>query len=452
MGTVGLAFGSATSGAGFDVSSTVTQILAIQQGIETPWKTQLASLKAQDTAFSSIGTDLATLSTSLQALTDFDGVMAQKNGSSSDTTVVSLSSASAIATAGSHEVVVNSLAQTSSVYTNAVASSDTLSGSISIQIGSGAATTITVDSTSNTLQTLAVAINNAGIGVTANIITDSNGSRLSLVSGTSGAGGQLTITNQINDDTTGVALTTQVGHNGKDASLTVDGIDISSSSNTVSTAIPGVTFQLLNTSQAAVQVQITNDNSSIVTALNTFVTAYNAVAADIKTQTGKDSTGAAEPLSGDPTLALLQQQLSSALLGGASVGKISSLSQLGIDLGQDGQLTFTQSTALSALNSNFTDIVGYLQNSNSLGQTMTQTLNGLSSTRTTGAIYLALKQNTSQETTLNKNVSDEEARIALQKTSLTTQLNLANEILQSIPSQLESVDKMYAAVTGYNTK
>ena len=41
MGTVGLSFGSATSGAGFDVASTVTSILAISSAIETPWKTQL---------------------------------------------------------------------------------------------------------------------------------------------------------------------------------------------------------------------------------------------------------------------------------------------------------------------------------------------------------------------------------------------------------------------------
>ncbi|MDE1162575.1 MAG: flagellar filament capping protein FliD [Acidobacteriaceae bacterium] len=452
MGTIGLSFGSATSGDGFDVASTVSQIIAIQQAVETPWKNQLSLLQSQDTAFSAMGTDLATLATSVQALTDFNGIFAQKDGSSSDTSIVALSSATADAVAGSHEITVTSLAQTSSIYSNALTGTDTLSGSVTLQVGSGTAQTITLDDSNNTVSGLAAAINAAGIGVTASVITDSSGSRLSLVSGTSGTAGQLTLTNNLTDTTTGAAVGTQVGHNGKDASLTVDGIAISSSSNTVSNAIPGVTFQILNTSSSAIQVQITNDTASIATALSSFVTAYNTVVADIKTQEGKDSSGNAQPLYGDPTLALIQQQLGSTLIAGAASGGISSLSQLGIDVGQDGTLTFTQSTALAELSSNFSDAVGFFQNTGSFGSSLTNTLNGLSSTRTTGVIYLALQQNTSQESTLNKNISDTEARIATQKDTLTTQLNEANEILQSIPSQLEQVEKMYSAVTGYNTK
>src|ERR1700712_4166453 len=113
MGTVGIAFGAASSGQGFDVAATVTAILANESGIETPWKSQLAALQAQDTVFTSLGTDLSTLTTSVQALTDFTGVLATKDGSSSDTNVVSLASATSAAVAGSHTVVVDSLAATS---------------------------------------------------------------------------------------------------------------------------------------------------------------------------------------------------------------------------------------------------------------------------------------------------------------------------------------------------
>ena len=77
MGTVGLNFGAATSGQGFDVASTVTQIQASEQAIETPWKTQLTALQAQDAIFTSLGSDLSTLTTSLQALTDFEGAFAE---------------------------------------------------------------------------------------------------------------------------------------------------------------------------------------------------------------------------------------------------------------------------------------------------------------------------------------------------------------------------------------
>jgi len=452
MGTVGLSFGSATSGTGFDVSSTVTSILAIQQGIETPWKSQLTSLEAQNTAFTTIGTDLATLATSLQSLTDADVVTAEKEGASSDTSVLTLSSASTEAAAGTHSIEVSQLAQTSSVYSSAVTNaSDTLSGSLSIQVGSGTAQTVTVGSTSNTLASLAAAINSADIGVAASIITDTTGSRLSLVSSTSGSAGQLTVTSNLTDATTAASVTTQAGLSGQDAELTVDGVAITSASNTVSTAIPGVTFQLLGTSSSAVQVQITNDTADISSAMNSFVTAYNAVVKDLTTQEGNDSSGNAEPLYGNPTVSLMQTQLSQALLGGAASGAVSSITQLGVTVNDDGTLTYSDSGMQSMLDSNFNDVVGFLQNTGSFGMNLTSVLNGLSSSDTTGALYLAEQQNTNEEATLNTDVSNEEALLATEKTSLTTELNTANQVLQSIPSQLSEVNEMYSAVTGYNT-
>ena len=133
MGTVGLTFGSATSGTGFDVAATVTSILAIEGAIETPWKAQLTTLQAKDTALTSLGTGLSSLSTALSSLTDFDGVLAAKDGSSSDTNVLTLNSASSSAIAGSHTVVVTSLASTSSQYSDSVTNkNDLLSGSISL--------------------------------------------------------------------------------------------------------------------------------------------------------------------------------------------------------------------------------------------------------------------------------------------------------------------------------
>lgn len=451
MSTVGLNFGSINSGTGIDVAATVSQIIAIQQAVETPWKNQLTSLQAQDTALSSMGTHLSTLSTALQALTDFSGVFASKQGSSSDTNVLALSSASTLASAGSHSITVTSLAQTSSMYSDAISNTgDTLSGSLTIQIGSGTAQTITVDSSSNTLSSLVAAINGAGIGVRASIIKDTSGSRLSLISSTSGAAGQITMTSSLTDATTGASLAFQQGQQGQDAILNVDGLNVTTSSNTISDVIPGVTFQLLSKSSQPVQVQITNDNSSIEQAMASFATAYNAVIADIKAQQGKDANGNAEPLFGSPTLALVQSQLASGLLNGTASGTINNLSQLGLSMNRDGTLTFDSSALDSALNSNFNDVMGYLQNTKGFGQTMTGALNGLSSTLTTGVIFLALQQNSAQEASLNKSISNQEDRIASNKEQLTAQLDLANQILQGLPDQLNQIDQLYNAVTGFN--
>jgi flagellar hook-associated protein 2 len=451
MGTVGLSFGSATSGQGFDVTTTVQQIQASEQAIETPWQNQLTALKAQDTVFTSMGADLSALSTSLQTLTDFEGIFAEKQGSSSNTDLLGLTSASATAVAGSHTIVVSQLAQTSSEVSTAMQnSSDTLTGSVTIQGHVFDTSTAGI----NTLAGLVSAINSADVGARASVITDSSGSRLSIVSGTSGAAGQLdTITSTLSDSSNGgssISFTT--GEPGQDAVMKVDGVTVDSSSNTVTNAIPGVTFQLLAADQnTPIQVQITDGVTDIATAVGNFVSAYNKVIGDVNTQEGKDSNGNPEPLFGNPILAQLQDQLTGALFSGSGSGSINNITQLGISMNDDGTLAFNADTLTSTLNSNLSDVTGFFQNSGSFGQTMATTLNQLGTQAPNGAIFLVQQQNTNEESSLNTDITNENATLATQKTQLTNELNTANQILQSIPSQLNEVNEMYSAITGYNT-
>jgi len=452
MSTVGLSFGSATSGTGIDVSTTVTEILAAEQGIETPWKTELTSLQSQDTALTKIGTDLSTLSTALNSLTDFQGVLAGKQGSSSDTGIVQLTGATTAAVAGTHTVTVTQLAQTSSMYSDAAGAADTLSGTLTIKVGSGTAQSITLDTSDNTISTLAAAINSGGYGVTASVAGSGSNVRLVLTSATSGAAGQVTVGGTLTDATSSTALGFHTGQAGQDAAFTVDGISMTSGSNTVTAAIPGVTLQLL--SQAAttpVQLVVTNDNSSVESAVSTLVTAYNAVVADLNAQEQNSSSGTAEPLYGNPSLALVQEQLSGAMLGGGASGALNSITQLGIELQKDGTLTLNTGTQDSVLNSDYTDVTGIFQNSGSFGQNLTTALNGLGNAAPYGTVYLALQQNSAQETALNTNISNEETRLSAEKTTLTTELNTVNQELQSIPQQLQQVNELYSAISGYST-
>lgn len=463
MGTVGLSFGSPTSGQGFDVSSTVASIIGNLQNVETPWKTQLTKLESQDTAISSLGTLFSSLSNDISSLTDFQGIMAQKTGSSSDTNVLQLTAATSAALAGTHAVTVTNLASTSSGYLAAITnSSDTLSGSITLQVGSGKAQTIGVPSASgqNTLAGLAKAINSSGVGINASVLTDSSGSRLSLVSGTSGAKGNITVSaNQIVAASAGLSYTAsaastatgtlssitnaadllsgtlsiQVGSGiaqtvvfgakpsspaantiytgsgantlsalataitsasigvtatvvtnkdassslslnsgtsgaltvssnivdtsdslgytstvtGVDAKLNVDGIDLTSPSNTAANLIPGLTMQLLapsptesDNSLQPVQVVIGNDNTDIESTVNQFVSDYNALISAVNTQTGLDTSGNAEPLFGSPTLSLLQQQLLNGLNTQNPNGSFDSISDA-TDTTLSGSMTIT---------------------------------------------------------------------------------------------------------------
>lgn len=550
MGTVGLSFGSPTAGTGINVSQTVSQIVSNLQGVETPWKNQLTTLQSQDSAFSNLGTLLSNLSNDVSQFTDFQGVLSSMEGSSSDTGVLELTAATSSAVAGTHTITVNSLAQTSSGYMDAVTNaSDTLSGSITIQVGSGTAQTIDVGSNSNTLAGLASAINAAAIGVTANVITDASGSRLSLVSGTSGTGGDLTVTSNLTDATTSTALNYNTAQAGANASLTVDGVGISSASNTVSNVIPGVTFQLLSSAPGTdVQVVIANDTSGVETALAAFVSDYNSLISAINTQEGVDSSGNAEPLYGSPTLSLLQEQilgafvaqnptgyldpvssltdtlsgsitiqvgsnspqtitldssdntitglasainsanmgvsatvstnasgsfleLNSGQVGSAgeltitsnltdattnsslnynnASGDLNSLTSLGISVNNDGTLTLDQTSLTSVLNNDYSSVVAFFQDANSWGQNFS---NVLSNTGTTagGLIASALSADSNIESNLNADISREDSIISAQQKSLTLEMNSVNEILTSLPSQLNQANELYSAITGYN--
>jgi len=479
MGNVGLNFGSAASGDGFDVTSTVNQIVANLQTVETPWKTQLTNLQARDTALSSLGTQLSTLTNDLLALTDFQGTMASKTGSSSDTSVLQLSSASATAAAGTHTVVVQNLAQTSSAASDVIRASDVLTGGITFKVGNGDWHTVNVGdgSTQSGLSGLSAAINAAGLDVQASILTNADGTqRLTLVSRTPGASGQITIADATNNpdspttlaDSTTPGASTGLGlktvQKGLDAVMNVDGVEITSASNTVTNAIPGVTFQLIatgastssagTTSPESVQVVIANDSSSIETAIGTFVNDYNATIKATKAQEGNAASGGAEPLYGTSVLAQLQQGLQSALSTSFGSGAIKSLISLGITATAtaDGTISLDLDTLSGALNNNFDQVVSFFQDTGKFGSTFRSTLDGLGTRQGKGgAIALTLKEDQNQENTLNDNIAKQEALIATQKTNLTAELNLANQILQSIPAQIQQINEMYSAVTGYKS-
>lgn len=454
MGTVGLNFGSATSGQGFDVTATVNQIVTNLQSVEAPWKAQLTAYQNKDTVLSSLGSQLSTLTTDLQNLTDFSGVLASKQGSSSDTNVLELNSASSSAVAGTHTITVQSLAQTSTAASGVVAASDVLAGSVTLQVGSGTAQTVNVDAANPTLAGLAAAINAAAIGVTATVLTDTSGARLSIVSSTGGSAGTLTVSGTLTDTTQSnqSVPVTQI-QTGLDVSMLVDGVQLTSATNTVSNAIPGVTFQLLTAKPAeSVQVVIANDAASVTSAVTTFVNDYNAVMKAINTQEGKDASGNAEPLYGSTVLAQLQQSLQGGLQGAYGSKTINSLYALGVTANQDGTISLNTDTLTSALNSNYSDVVSFFQDAGSFGATFAATLNNLGSGYSTGAISLALNENKSQEKSLNDDISNQEALIATQKTHLTAELNAANQVLQSIPQLIQQVNEMYSAITGYNQK
>jgi flagellar hook-associated protein 2 len=108
----------------------------------------------------------------------------------------------------------------------------------------------------------------------------------------------------------------------------------------------------------------------------------------------------------------------------------------------------------SLLNSNYLDVANFLQPGNgftSFGDNFTSILNNLGNAAPDGVVYLALQSNQSTESTLNTDITNEDALIAQQTQTLTTELNQANYTLTEIPQQLQYVNELYSAISGYNT-
>ena len=180
------------------------------------------------------------------------------------------------------------------------------------------------------------------------------------------------------------------------------------------------------------------------------------VTASVVTSNGKSSLSILSNTagsSGNLTVAssiLDTSSTSTALLNYTNSSDINSLTSLGISVNNDGSLTFAAGSLDSLLNSDYSSVVGFFQNANSWGQTFNTMLTNAGSSSSTGIMSLALKSDSNIESTLNADISREESMISTEQKSLTTELNTANQIMQELPTQLQGVNELYSAITGYN--
>jgi flagellar hook-associated protein 2 len=404
---------------------------------------QVTQLNNQLSAVKTINSDLSNLQTSIHALKDITGAFSSLAVTSSDSSVLTATAGSG-ATTGTHTVVVSNLATTSTYYTTEFGSGSTTlptTGSFDLQVGTGNAKTIPVDSgdNTNTLSGLASYIDNLDMGVTANVITDAGGARLALVSNTSGTPGDLTISN----DSSGLAFTEATG-SGQNASLTVDGIPISSSSNTVQGVIPGVTLSLVSAPQGnSVTLRVNPDVSKVTEAINSFVSNYNTLVQDINNQlTFNTSTGTAGTLLGDASLEVVQQTiLQDAAYSLSGDSGYTSLASFGISMNDDGTLTVNSGTLSNTLNSNFAAVQNFFQSITPSGfaANFANDLTNLTNPKT-GPLNAEANGIAQEAGDLNTQIEDFQANLKQTQQQLTAQYSAVNSILQELPLLLSELN------------
>lgn len=371
-----------------DVPSLVSQLMAVER---RPIDQINARIASYETKISSYGT-LSSLVSSFQGAATSLGVNLQKMTATGSDANVLTASADFTATPGSYAVNVSQLAQSQ----NLVAAGQTSS---TATIGDGTATTVTfdfgtisggtltngvysgaafttngngtvslvIDSTNNTLEGIRDAINAAGLDVRASIVNDGSGTpyRLALNSTNPGvsnslkittSGGDGTVGNLLGYDPAGTQNMTQALA-AQNANLTVNGIAITSASNTLTQAIPGVSLTLKSTTASTTTLTVARDTSAIGTGVAAFVDAYNALASQLKSRSAYGTNGqGAGALAGDGTLRLMQEQLRGIFNTPATGGTLTRLSEVGISFQRDGSLKLDTVKLNNAVSTSFSDV------------------------------------------------------------------------------------------------
>jgi flagellar hook-associated protein 2 len=432
------------SSPGIDVNSAVSAAVTAAEAPENNWESQQTALQNQASALTSLQTDATNLDHDMQSLNSVTGPLSAATVTSSNSSVVTASAASGSAL-GNNIVIVNSLATTASYSSSAVsdATADLPAGeTITITPSGGSATTITIGSGVNSLTDLKNAINSAGLGVTASVITDASGSRLAIGSNTSGSAGNFAITSS------GGSFGFTVGSAGANASLTVNGIAVSSATNTVTGAIPGVTLNLQSASPGTeVSLDVAPNTSEASNAINQFVNDYNTLITAVNSQYSDTGSGQGA-LADDPTLGSLQNTLLQALdytaspSSGNTTTTVPNLSSMGITVNTDGTLSVDSGNLSNALQNNYSDVQNFFQGSslngfaNSLDQQLTNFISPAD-----GAFTVDLKSMNTENTTLQTDITNFQTNvIAPLKTQLTAEYSAAEIALQQLPSEIRNVD------------
>lgn len=440
-------------GSGLDVNSIVTQLMNAERGPINLLQTKQTANNAKLSAFGTLKSAVSTFQTALKGLSS-TGLGAHTASSSTAATLGV--SAGTDAASGSYAVQVTQLAKQNKLVSAGDSDPDALlgSGTMSIQVGGKAA--VPIPQANYSLRTLTAAINAANAGVSAAIVNDGTTNRLVITANDSGLANKITITAtdggtaptpglaKFRFDPAGPATGVSQSQVAQDAQFTIDNIAITKPSNTVTDAISGVTFNLLQTGSS--NVTVATDKAAAKTAVTTFVDAYNKLNTTIKNLTSYNATtktGAA--LNGDSgasgIITAMRSQMTAAV-GGA--GSLTTLTAIGVSFQRDGTLAADDVKLSKALDTNFADVTALFGGTDGYATRLTATTtdilgtSGIISNRTSG-LNDAIKRNSAQQDDLELRLSQTEKRYRAQFSALDATMSKMQSTSSFLTQQLKAL-------------
>ena len=468
-------------GSGLDVNTMVKQLVALESQPLVAMQNEAKSLQTQVSSYGQLSSLFGTLQSAANKLTSAS-LWTRSLASSSDDSAVAVIGGSTAA-AGSYAVSVQKLATSQTVVSStsyAAATELVGAGTFTLELGSWdlppmnfvpqvGRTPVNVSTdASDTLQTLRDKINAADGGVTASIVTDSGGARLSLRSSSTGAanGFRLAVADNDGNNTDAAGLSrfafdpgsgntnTQQRVPAADAQATVNGIAVVSASNELSTVVDGLTLRLRKEGIATTDIAVTSDRDAVKTAIQGFADAYNALAKSITDQTKYDpASKIGGPLQGDSAATGLQRQLRNLLnaSSGASA-TFARLSDVGLEMQRDGTLKVdsgkldTATGKLTELKKAFANTDANNSANNGFARRYatlaTQVLgtDGSLTTRTEG-LRDRITRNGESQTRLSDRVERYQARLVAQYTAMDASLSKLTSLQNYVTQQLAALNK-----------
>ncbi|AFP29891.1 flagellar filament capping protein FliD [Marinobacter sp. BSs20148] len=363
-------------GSGVLTSDLVDQLVKAERApADNRFTRKTEQSEAMLSAYGKLRSAITELRLPMRQLSSADNLKAFSATSSNEDIGVSVNSAKA--SRGSYSLDVTSLATAQALASQDVfADRDTTSvgeGKLTIAVGDKTAN-ITIDSSNNSLQGLANAINDAGVGVSAGVIDTGNGFQLVLSADETGTANAVSITatesDGTNTDDTGLsrfAFNADMAENAgfsqtiaaNDAVMKINGIEVTRSTNNFENVIDGLSFDIKDIGTSTVKVS--QDVGAVTDRVQGFVEKFNALQVTIDSLAGFNAeAGVGSLLTGDSTVRALQSQLRQVLTGvvpGLENANVRSLADVGIKTDPNtGALEFDRSIFETQLKNNPDDV------------------------------------------------------------------------------------------------
>ena len=455
---------------GLDVESLVTQLMALEQAPITALKKKESAAQSKISALGSLKSTLAAVQTAAKAFVPSTGQTANEKLSSysasiADTTIASVT-ASGKAVAGTYTLQVSQLAKSHQI----VSSTSTFTkdsegvtrlatgGTLTIALGTAgdadATKTTNIEIGNNaSIESIRDKINASSAGVSAVIVNGTEGKQLVLTGDTSGDNQLMTLS--------GIAgLSYDGGGSGADAFtqsqaaqgsiIKLNGIEVRSSTNSVTTAVDGLTLNLLAASaeDATTTITVTRSTSNLTNAVNAFVKAFNSYVSTANSLGSYNATtNTAGTLNGDSTLRSTQNQMRSLLTNVPSELSGSSyqlLSNIGVSLQKDGTLAVDSTKLSDAVNKDFNGVTKLLSVVGSKFDAAVESVTsstGMIAARTDG-LSATIKRYEKQYDMITARLENIEARYRKQFTSLDTLISGMNSTSAYLTQQLANLSNL----------